>query len=335
MARFERNGVQTKRCIGKWSCVVGLLMGLGLPSVEAQNQAIYLDGIDDHVEIPAAPLTSLTNGTVAMWLRPDIKGTRGMCFFGLADGTELHDYLRLQFGRGNEPHFFHSLRTTADSTYYYWLEDVLNHQVNTNTWYHYVITQSDFGPTVYIDGFPVEQTVGSPFITPRPETWFADVPNADTAAIGAMKRPSADGVTGLWEGYIDQVQIWNRSMNADEVFGLYKGELLTNDNSLVAFYDFEQGTAADVSGNGNHGTIFGGASTAQIDLPPTAELVTLAFVPRLRWFAEVGVTYQSQKRALGDAVWTDFGASFVGAGLVTNIVDDVTSGDLYRLIVVE
>lgn len=72
---------------------------------------------------------------------------------------------------------------------------------------------------------------------------------------------SLDAVPAPYEGKIDDVRLYNRCINAEEVAALYNpaGQI---DSSLVAFYPF-CGNADDLSGNGNHGTLNGGITLTE------------------------------------------------------------------------
>ncbi|MDD4986082.1 MAG: LamG domain-containing protein, partial [Dehalococcoidales bacterium] len=61
-------------------------------------------------------------------------------------------------------------------------------------------------------------------------------------------------------GAIDEVAIYNRVLTQEEVQALMANGPTENTNGLLAYYSFEDGTAADNSGNGYNGTIYGSPS---------------------------------------------------------------------------
>ena len=137
----------------------------------------------------------------------------------------------------------------------------------------------------------------------------------------------------FWEGYLDEVQIWNRSMSSAEVFDLYRGAVDKTDNSLVAYYDFEAAAGTDSSGNENHSIVFGDTTTVEMDLPDVGGIIEFELAAKLAWFAEDGVLYQLQKKAFSETAWTDVGAPFFGTGAVTNLYDDLTApNSMYRVV---
>ncbi|MEI6753956.1 MAG: LamG-like jellyroll fold domain-containing protein [Paludibacter sp.] len=72
-------------------------------------------------------------------------------------------------------------------------------------------------------------------------------------------------VAPFW-GDIDDVKLWNRALNASEIANDQFTRLNGNENGLVAYYDFNSGTAGDIntgittlkdkSVNGNNGTLY-------------------------------------------------------------------------------
>lgn len=62
-----------------------------------------------------------------------------------------------------------------------------------------------------------------------------------------------------FEGAIDDVRVYNRSLNLDEISGIFKGTL-ENETDMVAHWSFD-GDGLDKSGNGNDGLIYGATWT--------------------------------------------------------------------------
>ena len=62
----------------------------------------------------------------------------------------------------------------------------------------------------------------------------------------------------FFDGLIDEVKVFNRTLSEVEILKLYEEQKLSDlQNGLVAYYQFN-GNADDESGNGNHGTAYGG-----------------------------------------------------------------------------
>ncbi len=61
-----------------------------------------------------------------------------------------------------------------------------------------------------------------------------------------------------FDGEINEVRIYNRALSATEVNNLFAGQEI-QDSALVMHHKYSLGHARDLSGNGNHGTLKGGA----------------------------------------------------------------------------
>lgn len=80
---------------------------------------------------------------------------------------------------------------------------------------------------------------------------------ADKLLIGSNGGTS----TGSFAGTLFNAKVYNRALSFDEITEDYNGAVSTN--GLVLHYDFMgtfENTATDLSGNGNHGTIYGAKS---------------------------------------------------------------------------
>ncbi len=129
-----------------------------------------------------------------------------------------------------------------------------NSTLSTSTWYHAVITRSSgAGYTFYLNGiFDGNTAPGSP-----PNT------NSRSAYIGA-RESNLGGLTSYFNGKIDEVRFYHRSLSADEVSQLYRLTTPTGtDTSLKGYWSFNgkdlSGTTAyDRSGSGNNGTLTNG-----------------------------------------------------------------------------
>ena len=64
-----------------------------------------------------------------------------------------------------------------------------------------------------------------------------------------------------YNGYIDEVRIYNRALSIDEIKAIYERDEFIKDGLVLCldFSEYEGNIAYDKSGYGNHGTIYGGA----------------------------------------------------------------------------
>ena len=87
-----------------------------------------------------------------------------------------------------------------------------------------------------------------------------------TAVPAVVDRPSSFIGRSNWsndsyfDGKIDNITIWSRALTADEILSDYNGSLNDNDENLVSYWNFNEGTGTtltDQTSNGNNGTING------------------------------------------------------------------------------
>lgn len=113
----------------------------------------------------------------------------------------------------------------------------------TNQWSHVAATYDGALVTFYVDGVLVDvQPCDAPLRSTSENLCIGRIPNADTA---------------YFYGAIDDIHLYDRSLLADEIAGLFA----EGDDGLVANYPFN-GNAADESGNGHDGTVNGATLTS-------------------------------------------------------------------------
>ena len=91
-----------------------------------------------------------------------------------------------------------------------------------------------------------------------------NIPEYNTEPVGiGGSRYYGNGLTGN----IDEVRFWNRALTMNEIVANLCREIKGSENGLIAFYQFNEGTAGgnnagievlpDVSSNGNQGDLNG------------------------------------------------------------------------------
>ncbi len=233
------------------------LMWLAGP-VFSQNHALDFDGANDYVSIPhSASLNIGTNPyTVELWFKAPNADQVGsliakrqpnspwnMSSLIISNGVSgtPGPGKKLAFGFGTPSSNYRRITTTNDI-------------VDGN--YHHVAAVVD--PTaqtviMYVDGTlePVTmESTGS----------FPSVTNTDQYTIGQN-----NGNNEYFLGTIDEVRIWNVARSATQIADNKDIPLAGNESGLVAYYNFDQGTACgvntgettlnDLTANGNDGTL--------------------------------------------------------------------------------
>ena len=199
------------------------------------GNALSFDGVDDYVDLGTANLLPDGVGTVSVWVKLNagsVKKTNcliakgnnavvqgwGVCIIP-ADSSKAK--LRLLYNKNN-----------VDIDVPYRLTDW--HMVT-------VVMKGNNTQEIYLDGV-LKKKGGLKTTIPNPALSFR---------IGGQDRAGAPYITN---GIIDEVEIWNRALSADEIYRSYLG----NPAGLWHF-DKGKGTIAyDDSRNGNNGTLTNG-----------------------------------------------------------------------------
>jgi hypothetical protein len=108
------------------------------------------------------------------------------------------------------------------------------------SWYHVVLTTDGTNVRIYVNGtLASTQAIGS----------GANTPNISLFS---------DGGTSFFNGKIDEMCIWNRTLNATEISAIYNAgngiQPTPRAFNSTKLYMPLNGSSIDISGNGNHGT---------------------------------------------------------------------------------
>ncbi|HEY6021773.1 MAG TPA: LamG domain-containing protein, partial [Candidatus Paceibacterota bacterium] len=201
------------------------------------GNALSFNGTSD--KVTGGSFTVGTNMTISAWVYKNTstaqrsffsnRGANGKVYFGLY-GTQI-----FLFDNGGSPNSFKSNTGV----------------VSIGKWQHIVVTSDGSTSTFYINGI---------FATSTTQTRTAST----GASFGIGWDPSL--LTEFWDGKIDEVRVYSRTLSAAEVSALYQTSAakfnVLNNNGLVGYWNFNEGggtTAGDHSGNGTLGTLTGTA----------------------------------------------------------------------------
>ena len=176
------------------------LMGMSKPMV--------MDGIDDYLTKAVSNYrASDSSGTISAWVKCPSSVTTG-AIFGTSD-TGTDDYylnLAMYSGELNLWEKNNDTDTQVKSTT----------SINDDKLHHCVLTADGSAYKLYIDG-ALETLATS---TENDGKWLNVTGDAerDNITIGVLKRGS---LTGYWNGYINEVSIWNDDLTLAEVQELF------------------------------------------------------------------------------------------------------------------
>ncbi len=165
------------------------------------------DGVDDYVELNNH--LEDEQGTVCAWIKLNDINKRYHIITGAneSDNTRYMGVLRID-GGNNKLSIIQKNNDVIDQ-----VEG--GSPLNKNTWYH-ACTQSDGSQyKLYLNGREESLTVIS---GTNNGDWFSDVSGVENLIIGTLKRTNQQY---FFNGSVDEVSIWNRSLDAAEIAELY------------------------------------------------------------------------------------------------------------------
>jgi len=216
----------------------GTINGATWTSDSVSGQALDFDGLDDYIEIQDSTSLHISNTiTVAAWVKYD----------AIENDPDTNAVVTKRSGEsGFSLHIVSDhLRFNVGSTYFNHVEGAT--VLQPGEWYHLVGTYDGTTQKVYVNG----SLDGSKS--------YSDQLSSNTAPlfVGLYISGETGEKYGYFPGVIDEIRVYNRALNADEIKELYQ--------RLAAHWKFDEGsgtTASDSSGNGNDGTIYGATWTS-------------------------------------------------------------------------
>jgi hypothetical protein len=206
------------------------------------------DGVDDFINVSPVLNQAGNSYSVEAWFNANDVTTSTRFFEQRTSGNTVSASLGISFGYGAGIVGF-SIRDEASTTNI--AKTSLNYVV-TNRWYHVVGIRDNNNLLVYIDGALLDNVSAA----------FGTFNAATNASIGAVQTISS----GYFNGTIDEIRVYNRSLSSDEVFMHYRSNLRKYAVSGWEFYTNQSGlnnsiynytaTAADTTGSNNTGVRF-------------------------------------------------------------------------------
>ncbi len=195
----------------------------------AQNNALQFDGVDD--EVMLGNWFNFKKFTISMWVNP---GSTQKNYANIIDNNHLGD---------NESWVVQQNYTTTN--YYYFANHygLCYFSLNAGQWQLLTITQDTNGvKKLYINGILIDSvnTTNNPYNTPILRLGNAGVTNRN------------------WNGKMDELQIWDKPLSANEISILKTKKLSGAEKGLIAYYDFNESsgdTLHDKTTNKHHGIL--------------------------------------------------------------------------------
>jgi len=196
--------------------------GTGLSS-----NAMSFDGTDELFTAASPSFVNDQTGSASLWFKWDGVLAQRTFAAVTTDSAPNDDFFIGAFRPDVDNRIQVILRINGGTTL------VLNTAANVVTdegWHHWTVPSDASTIRTYLDGIEIATTASPGTNTGQ---WFASATDADTFAIGVGKRTTS---TQHWNGSLDEVMIFNRTITPSEVFALYKTQLAgtTSNNNVTA-----------------------------------------------------------------------------------------------------
>ena len=159
-----------------------------------------------------------------------------------------------------------------------------------------------------------------------------------TGTIAVNDVPLSIGANNIghrefFDGLLDEVRIWNVARTQEQIQSAMNTTLTGSEEGLVAYWNFDDGTADDLSQYGNNGTLQGDATIVD------SELSTVIFIPDDYPTIQAGIDAANP----GDAVVVDAGTynenvvvskdgiSLQGSGADVTTIDGGDAGSVIKM----
>lgn len=194
--------------------------------------SMNFDGVDDYVEVSHNAILEPGSVSISMWVKLNNDGNRHIV------AAKWRGY-SLEVSSGGLPNFqiYNSQGQFAINS---------SKLIQFNTWQYLVGT---------FDNSTKEMTIS----VNGNETGRRSLASSMLYSNTVLRISNTLYDDGAVNGLIDDTRIYNRVLSATEIEDLYKGNQIGN-TGLVGYWGFDEGsgtTTADLSGNGNTGTISG------------------------------------------------------------------------------
>lgn len=219
----------------------------------SQNNGLNFDGANDNVLInhnPSLDFSINSNFSIEAWFNTS-SFTDGELFSKMSNFSPYRGYEVYVTSSGKIAFLF--INTWTSNAI--WLQTTSS--FNDGIWHHVALIYKGVPNAANVDIY-VDGTLQTKSVTYNSLSGPTNTTNK--AGIGAR-----DGNGYFFNGTIDEVRVWNKALCVTEISGHKNCNLIGNESGLVAYYNFNQGTAGannagitnliDLTANSNTGTL--------------------------------------------------------------------------------
>lgn len=226
----------------------------------AQNRVLTLDGNSGYVSLPQ-PIIQTSEFSIEAWFLMAGEGggpEQQNFIFSQRDDLSGCDHSAVSLAARALPDLPNrSFAVRSDESCY---DFAVSPSEQFVEWRHIVGVKDVNTMKLYIDGQLVATT--------EIQQTGSYSTNISTMEIGRHRVNGEN--SGFYNGSIDDVAVWDRALSAMEIESRMEFALQGNENGLIAFWNFDDDTATDLTGNENDGVFVGGAITQLCNKPVAA-----------------------------------------------------------------
>ncbi len=192
-------------------------------TVNAQNNALHFDGVNDYVEIPASINSQIlgNNVTVEGWFNIGSIGDQVELIGEWYDAGDSDIKFAIYYNQGDN-----SIYSIIGNGGIY--QQVGAAMPALNTWVHIASTYDGANLRLYYNGLEVGVLPTS-----------ISLPTVNGLWVLGKRTDGAE----TFGGKMDEVRIWNTTRSAAEILANYKNQVPDNSTGLIAYYKMNQGVA--------------------------------------------------------------------------------------------
>lgn len=206
------------------------------------GRSLQFDGTDDYISFQSQRIDLTAGYTVEGWFKTSSASDQTI-FAGVDPGDGSH---RVSVGTTSEGKVKYS---------YYASEVVSTGSYNDELWHHYAVTYDNAKMVLYVDGV----TIDSSAVTDS-------IPNLTEMV---MARQALEVSAKYFDGYLDEMRIWNSARTYEQVGGTMNQTLQGDEYGLIHYWRINEGTGdlvSDATGNEVTGTVQGALWSEDIPL---------------------------------------------------------------------
>ena len=219
------------------------------PDESTVNRVLSLDGQEDSLRV--ADSQSLRSFKNAITIEVCFKASSFH-----AENNFIKTIIRKNIAEGVE-NFFLRIRNIDGSSVVqmsigYDIEGLsVPYEFSMGTWYHLAGTYDGSAMTVLVNGLSIKsQKVSGPLYIDQSDLF-----------IGKGDPEFSSGE--YFHGELDEIRIWNVARSQEEIRAVMSTSLTGNEEGLIAYWNFDDSTAKDLSAQGNDGLLQGDAQIVE------------------------------------------------------------------------